>query len=308
VAVQEVRGDLKALKALIDILGNQYWDYLVTDVTLGQSGNDERLAFVYDTRKVRFEGLAGELVIPQPKNKDPILQFARTPYIAAFRSGWTRFNLCTVHIYYGKGVPLDERRLQEIVDLAALLAKMAKASGENYIALGDFNIFKRSDATLEALEEGGFRVPDELRELPGSNVKKDKFYDQIATLAQTSHFGTTSRAGIFDFYKSVFRNFDEDEYTAEMKGANESYEQWRTYQMSDHLLMWIELRTDFGTEYVNELMQKKTIDATFGQPIPDGAAVTTKRKAKRKTAKKKAKKPAKKKAKRKKAKKAKKKA
>ena len=44
VAVQEVRGDLAALKQLIKVLGDQYWDYLVTDVTLGASGNDERLA------------------------------------------------------------------------------------------------------------------------------------------------------------------------------------------------------------------------------------------------------------------------
>ena len=27
---------------------------------------------------------------------------------------------------------------------------------------------------------------------------------------------------------------------------------WRTYQMSDHLPMWIELRTDYGKEYLSE--------------------------------------------------------
>ena len=286
VAIQEVRGDLKALKRLISILGDQYWDYLVTDVTLGRSGNDERLAFVYDTRKVRFEGLAGELVIPVKKKDELIIQFARTPYIAGFRSAWTRFNLCTVHIYYGTSKALDPRRLKEIEDLADMLKGMAEKAAENFIVLGDFNIFQRSDATLHALERGGFRVPDELRELPGSNVKQDRHYDQIATLAQTRRFGTTSRAGIFDFYKSVYRNIDQSAYAAEMRKqkTKESYQQWRTYQMSDHFVMWLELKTDFGTEYLNELLENSATNVTFGQPIPEDSAPrprktrTTKRK------------------------------
>jgi hypothetical protein len=296
-AIQEVRGDLKALKRLISILGDQYWDYLVTDVTLGRSGNDERLAFVYDTRKVRFEGLAGELVIPVKQKDELVIQFARTPYIAGFRSAWTRFNLCTVHIYYGTSKPLDPRRLKEIEDLAGMLKGMAEKSAENYIVLGDFNIFQRGDATLVALEKGGFRVPDELRELPGSNVKQDKHYDQIATLAQTTRFGTTSRAGIFDFYKSVYRNIDEEAYAAERKEqkVKESYQQWRTYQMSDHLVMWLELKTDFGTEYLNELLENSATNVAFGQPIPEEAPRDARKSAgaKRKTAK--TKKPARKK-------------
>jgi Endonuclease/Exonuclease/phosphatase family len=291
IAIQEVRGDLKALKRLISILGDQYWDYLVTDVTLGRSGNDERLAFVYDTRKVRFEGLAGELVIPVKQKDELLIQFARTPYIAGFRSAWTRFNLCTVHIYYGTSKPLDPRRLKEIEDLAEMLKGMAAKSAENYIVLGDFNIFQRGDATLHALERGGFRVPDELRELPGSNVRQDKHYDQIATLAQTTRFGTTSRAGIFDFYKSVYRNIDEDAYAAERKEqkVKESYQQWRTYQMSDHLVMWLELKTDFGTEYLNELLENSATNVAFGQPIPEEAPRGSKKSPgpKRKTAKRK---------------------
>ena len=29
----------------------------------------------------------------------------------------------------------------------------------------------------------------------------------------------------------------------------------RTYQMSDHLPMWIELRTDFGDDYLKEVAE-----------------------------------------------------
>ncbi len=57
VALQEVHRDLRALDELRALLGN-WWQYLVTDVTEGTRGNDERMAFLYDTRKVRFSGLA----------------------------------------------------------------------------------------------------------------------------------------------------------------------------------------------------------------------------------------------------------
>jgi hypothetical protein len=34
------------------------------------------------------------------------------------------------------------------------------------------------------------------------------------------------------------------------KGKTRYYKDWRTYQMSDHLPMWIELKTDFSMEYL----------------------------------------------------------
>ena len=97
VAVQEVRRDLRALKTLMSHLGSD-WEYLVTDTTEGTRGNNERLAFVYDRRKVRFTGIAAELVLP-PIRRDGVLipanQVARTPFTASFRSGWVSHNLVT---------------------------------------------------------------------------------------------------------------------------------------------------------------------------------------------------------------------
>jgi hypothetical protein len=43
VAVQEVRGDLKALRHVLKALGPQ-WGFILTDVTQGDAGNNERLA------------------------------------------------------------------------------------------------------------------------------------------------------------------------------------------------------------------------------------------------------------------------
>lgn len=87
IAIQEVRAGLFGLQRLRRLLGPS-WEYVVTDVTLGASGNSERLAYLYDTRKVNFTGLAAELVLPPSKEPEPqVVQFARSPYVAGFRVG-----------------------------------------------------------------------------------------------------------------------------------------------------------------------------------------------------------------------------
>lgn len=267
VAIQEVRQNLYALQRLRRLLGS-WWDFIVTDVTLGRSGNSERMAFLFDRRKVDFAGLAAELVLPPGKQPDPaILQFARSPYVAGFKSGWANFTLATVHIYYGKGVPDDPRRVQEIADFGKVLAKNAAAysaapvyspdaspARDNLIALGDFNIFNRADKTMEGLTKAGFIVPDELQKIPGSNVAKNKHYDQIAYHKRLESMTPTGQAGVFDFFEQVYRLDQESEYASEFGNTNASgFKDWRTYRMSDHLPMWIEFDTDWTQKYLDSI-------------------------------------------------------
>jgi hypothetical protein len=153
--------------------------------------------------------------------------------------------------------------------LAARAADALSAS-PNLVLLGDFNIFDRTDATMSALTDAGWQVPKEIHDLPaGSNVPKDKFYDQIAVLPIANHFQPAGPAGVFDYYQSVFRLEDQDAYVADMGPAYEktsagkartasgkttyykSY--WRTFQMSDHLPMWIDLKIDYVQEYLDGL-------------------------------------------------------
>src|SRR4051812_2179777 len=63
-AIQEVREDLTGLRAVMSRLGRD-WKFITTDVGEGDAANDERLAFVYDSRRVSASGLAGELVVPE---------------------------------------------------------------------------------------------------------------------------------------------------------------------------------------------------------------------------------------------------
>ena len=264
VALQEVRS-LYSLQRITGILGSD-WDYLVTDVTFGTSGNSERMAFIFDRRKVRFAGLAAEIVLPKPPDKE-VLQLARSPYVAGFRAGWAQINLCTVHIYYGKSVKDDPRRVEEIRALAKLLAdnagqfrsgrapkddEMQGAKGENLLLLGDFNIFNRNDVTMAGLTGAGFVVPAGLESIPGSNVKKDKHYDQIACFKKTTGLTPTGRAGVFDYFEHVYRLSDEAAYRPDVP-AGKTFTDWRTYQMSDHLPMWCEFRIDDMDAYLASL-------------------------------------------------------
>ncbi len=62
VAIQEARETLAALRHMLKMLGPE-WGLILTDVNQGDRGNGERMAFVFDTRRVKPSGLAGELVV-----------------------------------------------------------------------------------------------------------------------------------------------------------------------------------------------------------------------------------------------------
>jgi endonuclease/exonuclease/phosphatase family metal-dependent hydrolase len=288
VAVQEVRSDLRALKKLQFRLGPN-WSYLVSDVTRGRQGNQERLAFLYDTRKVRFLGMAGELVLPPVKapkaagstakpKEIPAQQVARTPLMAAFQVGWTRFILATVHILYGPSTAEPVARIEEIRQVARFLKDRTDDETEdirNFIVLGDFNIFSTTDKTMDALtKDGGFTVPEGTTVIPGTNVDKNKKYDQIAYRARGDRFASTGKAGSFDFYEHVFTDADADTYRpyidayidkrhkagkkspkkpADASGQRSQFKKWRTYQMSDHLPLWAEFQVDFADDYLKDI-------------------------------------------------------
>ena len=63
IAVQEVKGNLRALRDTLKLLGDN-WSMILTDTNGSKSGNDERMAYLFDTRRVQLSGLAGEIVIP----------------------------------------------------------------------------------------------------------------------------------------------------------------------------------------------------------------------------------------------------
>jgi exonuclease III len=266
VAIQEVNRDLAALHRLMRLLGED-WDYLVTDTTEGSGGNQERIAFVFDRRRVRFRNVAGEVVL----SKSTIagadgLQFARTPFVVAFQAGWFKFNLCSVHIYFGDDAGQKlQRRVDEIRELAEFFSERQDKEHEDYILLGDFNIVSPQHQTMKALEAEGFVIPENLKK-ERTNLRGDKHYDQIALKVEEKRL-EIGASGVFSYADCVFRDVDDFEgyRTDVLKGRDDiarlsaakqrAYyaDKWRTWQMSDHLPMWVQLKVDFTEDYLESL-------------------------------------------------------
>lgn len=148
IALQEVRGNIRALRHLMKVLGED-WAFLLTDVTKGPAGNDERLAFVYDLRRVKPSGLACELVVWLEKEAPGVpegaldRQFARTPYACSFQTLGARsstFILVTLHVDWGDTAADRIPELKAIADWLADWAEQEEEWNHNLIALGDFNI------------------------------------------------------------------------------------------------------------------------------------------------------------------------
>src|SRR5262249_36613037 len=140
-ALQETTRNLTALRTLKAALGPQ-WAFIVSDVTEGKAGNDERLAVIFDLGRVAPSGLVGEVVIPQEQlgiaAGGLLRQFARTPYAVSFRAGSATFTLVTVHILWGVG---PAERTPEVAAFAAWLAQQtdqADIFNPNLIPLGGF--------------------------------------------------------------------------------------------------------------------------------------------------------------------------
>ncbi|GHT35286.1 hypothetical protein FACS189434_12870 [Bacteroidia bacterium] len=267
VAVQEVSANLKGLQDLVSLL-NLNWDYFVTDSTDGSAGGGERMAFLYDKSKVTFQKMAGEIVLPTEKLIDGLLQFARTPYCIAFQAGWFKFVLTTVHIYYGSTSSADKKKREKEIDtITSVLSKRAKKENMSYILLGDFNIPNVNDDTMKALEKYGFTVPAAIKEHP-TDLGATSHYDQIAfNLKLDSNMTVFSakeqKAGAFNFAETVYRETDLEtykEYFADkIAGKTEAeikkyyLSTWRTFQMSDHLPLWVELKIDFSNQYLEKI-------------------------------------------------------
>jgi endonuclease/exonuclease/phosphatase family metal-dependent hydrolase len=144
IAVQEVKTSLSALRYVLKLLGDD-WGFILTDSNLGKGGNSERLAYIFNGKRVKISGLAGEITIPPKKdeNGDFIsqLQFIRTPYAVSFQSikGKKTFILLTVHIDYTN----RKNRTQEIINLADWVNEWSLELAQwnhSLILLGDFNI------------------------------------------------------------------------------------------------------------------------------------------------------------------------
>lgn len=237
-AVQEARRNPTALLALLSLLGPRY-RVIASDVTEGDPGNGERLAFVYDSERIQPSGLVGELVLPR-RATGPVEQFARTPYAAGFVRDGRDFVLTTVHVLWGKA-PKD--RLGELTAFAEWMRDWADRPRDwnrNLFVLGDFNLDRQGDPLYDAFVATGLWPPAELDEVPRTVFDDDNsrhYYDQVAWFNDPTKpdlppllegLEYAGRGGSVDFLPLVMRHLTPAQVS------------WR---ISDHYPLWVEMRT-----------------------------------------------------------------
>ena len=267
IAVQEVKQSLRDLELVTQLLG-PWWKYIVSDVTAGDPGNEERLAYLFDNRRVRFSGLAGEIVLPPIEdaqgNLYPARQLVRTPYMAGFMAGWFSFILSTVHLIWGEEEQDYTPRVEEVEQLTDFLVNRQSEHGawsRNMILLGDFNMFDPNGIAARALTNSGFSIPHGRGDLRATNVGEEaRFYDQIAFLLEDAERLNPSSLGVVDFFDAVYSDDKFSDYRDELRTASGAVpanpwryyrNYWRRREMSDHLLLWVQLPIDFSNIHLS---------------------------------------------------------
>ena len=251
VSIQELRADLGDLGKVLDLLPD-YWRVVFSDVTEGSRGNEERIAYLFDKRAVVFSGLAAEAVAPPMEVKKngkketiPAAQFWRTPYIASFRAGTFDFVLISVHVLWG--TVSDDRavELERIADWVDNRRTAKFVEDKDIILMGDFNIPKVNDRFYKAITKHGLEAPKALLGVPGgSNLKRNARYDQILFYPQHTGSVFTGIGGVVDFYdgdhKPLFPGLTREKFT---------------YQMSDHLPLWMQVKTETTDEELDQIIR-----------------------------------------------------
>lgn len=248
VGLVELRDNLADLNRLLPILG-PYWDAIYSDVMTDAGGNRERICYLFDSRAVCFNGMAAEATPPRVKRGTEYVaddSWWRSPYVATFKAGNFDFIAFTTHVRWGES---DAARLKEIQGLANWVgAKAAEKTAEDrdIIVMGDFNIPGRNDPMFAAITSTGLQIPKALtKDEFGSNLARDKRYDQILHMPRYPETFTNA-GGVVDFYasdhKPLFPALTKEEFT---------------YQMSDHLPLWIQINTDIDGFVLDQLIQRK---------------------------------------------------
>lgn len=248
VGLVELRDNLNDLGRVLKLLGPD-WKVVYSDMIPDAGGNRERLAFIYDERAAKFNGLAAEVNPPRKKKGLEYISeesFWRSPYMASFKTGQFDFIILTTHIRWGDD---DQGRIDELARLAAWIeGKRLESSKEDkdLIVMGDFNIPSTNDDMFKAITKYGLQVPKALQKLTfGSNLEKNKRYDQILHHPiYPDNF--TNAGGVLDFY------IDEQHIDELFPGMNKLD---FTYQMSDHLPLWMQVNVDIDGFILEEIVQ-----------------------------------------------------
>ena len=162
VAIQEVADNLKDFNLLIDQLPDHF-DWIFND----RAGNDERSAYIYDTRRVILGPKIGEVVIVESDRKHIKLDgidrefdgFNRNPYLASFIIEDTQILLANCHLIYGPSNSAKEKKILWNVDNwrhtqlqdGAIFAVKTNIAGQKIFSLWEISIYPRQKKAIQYL-------------------------------------------------------------------------------------------------------------------------------------------------------------
>lgn len=251
IGVTELRDNLQDLERVLPILG-PYWDAVYSDAVIDAGGNRERVCYLFDRRACTFNGMAAEASPPRVKKGAEYIaesSWWRAPYVASFKAGNFDFLALTVHVRWGDSDAARTREIQGIANWLEAKVKDKNCEDRDVIVMGDFNIPDRQSEMFKALTSTGLTIPKALQKDEfGSNLARDKRYDQIMHFARYGDAFTLA-GGVLDFYKGdhkpLFPDLDKQAFT---------------FQMSDHLPLWLQICTDVDGVELDQLIQRKRGD------------------------------------------------
>lgn len=186
IAVQEVKDNFRDFTNIVALMGSKY-DFVMSDT----AGNNERLAYIFNTKKILPSNLFGEIALrPREYPKHTVqahyrqggvdkvqtfrnlryTPFDRNPFIGSFTTGNFEIVMANVHLYFGAFQNSTSeanrkkyaRRVLEIYALADWAndrSKGGNAWNKAVVLLGDMNVpnMENNEATLKALQKFGWK-------------------------------------------------------------------------------------------------------------------------------------------------------
>lgn len=252
IAVVELRRDVSELKYVLDLLGD-YWKVVFSDYIPDAGGNKERIAYIYDSRAVQFTGMAAETDGDRVKNKttgvyEPVFSWWRKPYMASFKAGSFDFVVISAHIQWGTTAG-RKKELEELAKWVNEYQQDEYRADRDVILMGDFNITSFRSSLYKAISQYGLQAPNVLLKSEfGSNLKKEKRYDQILHHPVQTGSVFTGKGGVLDFYQ------DDHEALLPYKGMTKTK---FTYELSDHLPLWVHLNVNTADEVLDQQISNR---------------------------------------------------
>jgi endonuclease/exonuclease/phosphatase family metal-dependent hydrolase len=260
VAVQEVRDDADAgIRTLLAELPRS-WRVVFSET----GGNDERLAYLWDSDQVDQGQLIGKVTLePQELERaggPGFMGFSRTPYVGTFHRASLQIEIVSIHSYFGDPRdPIDMgKRLAETKAIGWWCEERSEdphSYTKDIIAVGDFNTPSEDDmelaeAMLADLRRRGLHTPryerngeDLLLETQlGTAVRSENHYDHLLFFPRHTDADLVD-LGVFDFDAVIFKDLWEDRIAryGEAQGRDD-FQRYTIWAVSDHRPLWAQFK------------------------------------------------------------------